>query len=52
MVGSITSGFDWRLEMRLSEKRTGLSLRTVSDGQWLRFLSPMNVRVEDMLRRL
>jgi hypothetical protein len=28
-----TSGFDWRLEIRLSEKRTGLSLRRVSIGQ-------------------
>jgi len=36
-VGS-TSGFDWRLEIRLSEKRTGLSLWRVSIGQWQRIL--------------
>ena len=34
-VGGDTSGFDWRLEIRLSEKRTGLSLRRVSLDQWL-----------------
>jgi hypothetical protein len=47
-----TSGFDWRLEIRLSEKRTGLSLWRVSDGQWLWVFPLVCLRVEDMLRRL